>query len=255
MRWADVDEVEHEGRTTVVRRLGPRGAQPVVLVHGIGVGARYLQRLAAVLARTCDVHVLELPGFGAAPRPDRPLSIEDHAAQVVAYLRGTDLDRPVLVGHSMGAQVVVEAALQGGSLVGPVVAMGPVVDPRGRTAAQQSWRLFRDVLRERPAANWVVLSDYARAGPRWYLATLPAMLGYRTEEAVARLGQPLLLLRGGRDLIAPGAWVQELARLAPDARAVEVPGAPHVLMWDDPERVAEEILAHAARAHERPGTS
>ncbi|SOC58057.1 alpha/beta fold hydrolase [Ornithinimicrobium cerasi] len=255
MRWQDVDEVEHEGRTMVVRRLGPASGQPVVLVHGIGVGARYYQPLARVLARTCDVHVLELPGFGAAPRPDEALSIEAHADHVLDHLRSAGLDRPVLVGHSMGAQVVVEAALRGGDLVGPVVAMGPVVDPLARSAGRQGWRLFRDVLREGPSSNWVVLSDYAQAGPRWYLATLPAMLGYRTEEAVARLAQPLLLLRGSRDVIAPRAWVEELGRRAPDARVVEIPGAPHVLMWARPELVAAEILAHAARAAERPGTA
>ncbi len=60
---------------------------------------------------------------------------------------------------------------------------------------QQGLRLLQDCLRETWSANWTVLREYARTGPRWYLRTVPSMLGYRTEEAVARLPVPLLIVR------------------------------------------------------------
>src|SRR5690606_3332191 len=119
----------HHGRVMLVHRPPhdrPTGPQ-FVLVHGIGVSARYYTRLARALAPSGGVHVLDLPGFGSAPRPEEPLTIEDHAEVVNAYVRSAGLGTPVLVGHSMGTQVVVEAALRAPELHACIVAIGGVV--------------------------------------------------------------------------------------------------------------------------------
>ena len=48
----------------------PAGGTPaVVLIHGIGVSHRYLRRLHGLLAETGDTYSIDLPGFGATPRP------------------------------------------------------------------------------------------------------------------------------------------------------------------------------------------
>jgi pimeloyl-ACP methyl ester carboxylesterase len=250
MRWRSVQEFEHAGRTMLVKRPEGDGddGPPVVLVHGIGVSSRYFTRLARALAADGSVHVVELPGFGAAPRPDEPLTVEEHAATVNAYVRSAGLGQAVLVGHSMGVQVVVEAALQDPEPYAAVVGIGGVVDPGARTAVRQGLRLAHNSLLEPPLSNWAVLRDYARTGPRWYLKTVPIMLGYRTEEALPRLRVPLLLLRGSRDPIAGPAWTEQMRRLAPDARLVEIEGAAHVAQYSRPEQVAEEIRAHARAA-------
>ncbi|WP_131104817.1 alpha/beta fold hydrolase [Ornithinimicrobium sufpigmenti] len=247
MHWRTVEEFRHGDRSMLVKR--PQGdsgtGQQFVLVHGIGVASRYYTRLARALALSGGVHVLELAGFGGAPRPERPLSVEEHAALLNAYVVSAGLDQPVLVGHSMGVQIVVEAALQEPGLHPSVVGIGGVVDPSARTALRQATRLGLDTLRETPLANYAVLRDYARTGPRWYLKNVPIMLGYRLEEALPRLQVPLLLLRGARDPIATQPWAEQMQRLAPDARLVTVPGAAHVAMYTHARDVAEAILAHA----------
>jgi pimeloyl-ACP methyl ester carboxylesterase len=247
MRWRTIETFRHSDRTMLVHRpphesvTGPQ----FVLVHGIGVSARYYTRLARALAPSGGVHVVDLPGFGQAPRPDTPLRIEDHAEVLNAYVRSAGLHQPLLVGHSMGTQVVVEAALQAPDLHAGVVAIGGVVDPAARTAPLQALRLAQDVLREPPLTNWTVLSGYARTGLRWYLRTLPAMLGYRTEEALPRLSVPLLVVRGSRDPIATGPWSAQMGRLGSGGRVVEIAGAAHVAMHTHPDQVAAAILEHA----------
>lgn len=256
MQWRSMVEFAHAGTTSHVRRLGPDSGPQYVLVHGIGVGYHYYTRLAQALTETGGnaagsggVHVLELPGFGGTPTPAEPLTIEQLAGVVVAYVRSTGLDRPVLVGHSMGAQVVLEAVLQDPALAGPVVSIGGVVDPGARSAFRHTMRLLTDFLLETPSASWAVLRDYARTGPRRYLETVPIMLGYPTEEAVVRLPVPLLVIRGNRDPVARHDWAEQMARLAPDGRLVEIPGA-HVVMHTRPEEVAHEIAAHSGVGRE-----
>lgn len=252
MSWSAPLIRQHHGDTYLAKRIGRTDGPQIVLVHGIGVASRYFRRLAAVLSRSAGVHVLELPGFGGAPKPAAPLSVERLAAVVNDYVRSADLSRPVLVGHSMGSQIVLEASLQEPGAASTVVAIGTVVDPSARTAAQQGLRLLHDILIETPSANWAVLRDYVRTGPVWYLRTVPIMLGYRSEEAVSRLTAPLLIMRGSRDPIAPQDWVEELRALASDAQLVTVPGGAHVVMHSHPREVAHEILRHHASVSARP---
>ncbi len=252
MRWRTVSEFKHDGRTMLVKRLGADTGPHFVLVHGIGVGTSYYHRLARALARSGAVHVVELPGNGRAPRPDAPMSVPDFAAILSAYLIAADVADPVLVGQSMGAQIVVEASLQHPERFRRLVLIGTVVDPRERTAAMQGLRLLQDWLFcETPPANFAVFSDYLRTGIRWYLDTLPSMLGYRTEDAVRGLSAETVVLRGARDPISRHEWNVELTAAMPSGRLVEVPRKGHVVMYTATDAVVEPIL-ELARAAE-PG--
>lgn len=233
---------EHDGIVALDVRSGGGRGTPFVLVHGIGVDRSYFAPLAAVLAEHGRVHVLELPGFGRAPKPREVLSVEDHAALVVAMLRS--LGRPVvLVGQSMGCQIVLEAALRAPELVERVVAIGAVTDPAEATAPMQALRLVQDVLGETPATNRRVFSAYLRCGPRRYLATLPTMLRYDTEASAAAVRVPTMLVRGSRDPICRRPWARRLAARVADGRLVEIPGAHHNAMTSHPRAVASAILS------------
>ncbi|WP_425953423.1 alpha/beta fold hydrolase [Xylanimonas sp. McL0601] len=131
-----------------------------------------------------------------------------------------------------------EAARRHPALAERVVLLGPVVDTAARSAGAQGLRLARDTLREPVGANAIVISDYLRAGPRWYVAQLRHMLRYRVEEAVADLACPVLAVRGGPDPVAPAAWVGALADIAPHGRALIVPGAARIVQYGRPRAVA-----------------
>jgi pimeloyl-ACP methyl ester carboxylesterase len=80
---------EHQNLTIYVERFpGPEqpGARTYVLVHGIGVSSRYFRPLAAELAQTGRVFLVDLPGYGAAPDPRRTVTIEDHAEVLAGFL-------------------------------------------------------------------------------------------------------------------------------------------------------------------------
>jgi pimeloyl-ACP methyl ester carboxylesterase len=219
-----------------------------VLVHGIGVARLYFGPLARVLAADGPVLVVELEGFGGAPKTGhrRPPTIEEHALLLAALLRDTGAGPYRLVGHSMGTQIVADLAARDPELVEQLALLGPVTDPAAPTALQQGLRLARDTLGESLGANLAVFTDYARTGPSWYLRTLPAMLGYDLRAVLPRIRTPALVIRGARDPIAPHPWAQEVAGLLPRSRLAEVPGAHHVVQFTHPEAVAAELAAGVA---------
>ncbi|WP_309123767.1 alpha/beta hydrolase [Arthrobacter sp.] len=229
-----------------VRRTGQ--GQPIVLVHGIGVSARYFERLAAELAKNSAVYAVELPGFGPSPWPRRALSVPELGEIVVAVLRRLDLTGVVLVGHSMGCQVATETAALAPELVHKLVLLGPTVNDQERSVSQQALRLAQDTLREPPAVNWMVFTDYLRSIVP-YLRTLPAMVSHRLEDALPRVACPVVLMRGERDPIVPTDWLQRLAAANPNSVIVEVPDVPHILMFSRPAETARGLLTgdpHAA---------
>lgn len=240
----------HDDETLIVKqRAHIRPAtRNFLLVHGIGVSSRYFERLAVRLAEQGHVHTVDLPGFGSAPKPAHPMSVPRFAALLCAYLDAEELRDCVLVGHSMGTQIVTEMARTRPDLAGSVVLIGPVVDPAAPTALRQGGRLALDMLRETPASNLVVLADYARCGPLWYLRQLPAMLRYPTLERFAEVRVPCLVMRGRGDTVAPHEWARALADASPSTPLVEIPRAAHVAQYTASRAVADAVLRFSARS-------
>lgn len=244
----EVEAAGHLGHVFASRRpAGADAAIPaVVLIHGIGASHRYLQRLHGLLAGSMDTFSIDLPGFGATPRPRHTLSVAEQATYVLGALEQLGVLEFVVVGHSMGTQFAVEAARQQPSRIPHVVLMGPVVNDQRRTVAQQALALGRDCLFfESPSSNALVFTDYLRCGPEWYLKNLRVMMDYRIEERIAGVTAPVLVIRGANDPVAPTDWCRRLAARATTAQFLEIEGTGHVVQHNRAVEVAESILAFA----------
>jgi pimeloyl-ACP methyl ester carboxylesterase len=229
-------------------RSGGEGTRDFVLVHGIGVSPAYFRPLAEELARQDRVHAVELPGFGRTPKPQTALSIEEFGARVWTALDELGVAAPVLVGHSMGAQIAVEMAIQ--RPTGQLLALlGPTVDAEAHSVLRQGLRLAWDTATEPPVVAATILRDYARCGLSWYLATLRGMMRHRIEQRIALVAAPVLLMRGSRDRISPLPWLERLAGVARDAQVQVVPSQGHVLMYRGAVPVADCLRAEAARGY------
>lgn len=237
-----------ERRDEVSAAAHPAQAPVHILVHGIGASHRYLSRLHAELALRGEVHSIDLAGFGGLPKPGHSPSVAEMAEALATALDLLGVPAGVLVGHSMGAQWVVELAVQRPDRATGVVIIGPVADDRHRSLPAQGVALGLDILLEPPDINAVVLLDYLRCGPLWFLRQSKPMLTYPIEQRVADLAVPLLVVRGGLDPIAGTAWCRRLRDLAADGRLAVVPGHRHVVQHSAPRAVASAVLSLRAGA-------
>ena len=247
-----------------VEELGPPAAAPVVLVHGIGSSGAYFRPLADRLAQRWRVLAPDLAGHGRSPRPRAPLTVREHADALAALLAerlagqpaGRDAQRPVLLGHSLGGQVVAALLARHPGAARAAVLLGPTADDRARSPLRQGLRLARNSPREPLSLAPVQAASYLRCGPRTYLGTVGPMLSDRVEEHLASTSAPVLLARGQHDPVAPRAWLDRLALRVPAGLLVgvqEVPGAHHVAQWSHPGVVAAlvEVAAEAADRRHR----
>lgn len=236
-------EFEHAGATLIAETFGDEGPT-FLLLHGIGMGRSvYLD-----LAQRLDGRLiaLDLPGFGEAPEPERTLTMERHADLVAAYLRHTGEAPVVVIGHSMGSQIGAELAARHPLLVSGVVLAGPTVDKRARNIRAQATYLLRDLLGERPRVIWRGAREYLRGGPH-LLRKIEATVRHQPERAYARIDQPVLVLRGEDDPLAPMSWCRQIIDQIPGARLEIIPDHGHGTLISDSEpaaRLIEDFAAH-----------
>lgn len=243
-----VTRIESGGEHVRVNTLAGPGDLDFVLVSGIGVASDYYIRLALDLNEVGSVHAIDLPGFAGVRHSGRRLGIEDFADLTEAVLDELGLDHPVLVGHSMGSQVVTEVAARrssdGRGSIRSLVLIGPVVNASERTVVQQAVRLLLCAGREPFAITLHVLASYVLCGPRWFFTVLPRMMRYPIEDRLPEVEAETLLMRGEHDGNSPADWNGYLAGLAPRAHAWQIPGAAHSVMYAHAREVAQLCLEH-----------
>jgi 2-hydroxy-6-oxonona-2,4-dienedioate hydrolase len=213
-----------------------------ILVHGLGMSGRYMMPTARLLATHGRVVVPDLPGFGNSGKPKHPLTIPELAEVLAEWMNAHDFPSSVLVGNSLGAQVIADLAVRHPHLVERAVLVAPTVDPLARRVFTQAMRLLVDIPREPMGLYDMGLSDYFRAGFGRVLQTLRHALIDPVVEKLPSVRCPVLVVRGGRDPIVPQEWVEQVARLIPNARLVTFAEAAHAVNFNSPERLVEEIL-------------
>jgi pimeloyl-ACP methyl ester carboxylesterase len=259
-------------RDTINLRRSGAGA-PYLLIHGLGGERCVWEPVLGALERRHEVIAIDLPGFGRSRAlPDGVVPTPAALARAVAdLLDALEIDTAHVAGNSLGGWIALELARAGRarSVVGvcpaglwaaplaPAGTEAPVRDRAHRLArrlrpllplALAVPRVRRTVLAPFVAhpervpyhAAWRMVSSYARATA--YAATSSAM----RQSAFTGAGEiavPVTLGFGDRDrLIRP-------ARLAtPGARTVTLRDCGHIPMWDDPDAVAELLLAGAEAA-------
>jgi len=239
------------------------GEPAIVFVHGWACNKSYWREQAAHFARSRRIVALDLAGHGESGRGRQRFSVEAFGADVKAVVDALGLRRVVLVGHSMGGPVTLEAARL---MPERVVALVPIdtLERVGEPASPEEKRAFlgplradfragtqrfvRDYMftpRSEPELVERVAQEMAAAPPAVALSALESLLDYDEAKGLEAVKAPLRLINA--DL-----WPTDLAaarRRKPDVQLAVMPGVGHFLMLEQPaefNRLLERALAELA---------
>jgi 2-hydroxy-6-oxonona-2,4-dienedioate hydrolase len=209
-----------------------------VLVHGYGVSGRYMLPLARALVTEHFVLVPDLPGHGRSERPPKAPDIGDLADALGGLLDASGLVRPVFVANSMGCQTVTELAVRRPDRVGPMVLIGPTVEPGRRALRHHLIGGLRESAREPAPLVALATREGASRSLGPLLTAARSALSDRIEERLPLIEQPAVVVYGDQDGFVSREWAEQVAALLPDGRLVVVPGEPHAVHYTQPALVA-----------------
>jgi pimeloyl-ACP methyl ester carboxylesterase len=238
--------------------------EPIVLLHGLTFDRRMWEPQIGSLAERFTVVSYDLRGFGRSEPAAVPYS---HAADLRALVEHLELDRPALVGLSMGGGAVINYAILhpgtaralvaicpslGGyswskEFIGWQMALRKAVMEGGIEAGKDFWLggpLF-DQLRKQNPAEWERLQTIVREYSGWHwvnpdpgIALLPP--------AIERLGEidiPSLIIVGEHDVPDVTNVADILVRSMPDAELLVAEGCGHMVNMEKPEMFNEALSA------------
>jgi len=134
---------------------GPKGAPPVLMMHGFPESHRTWRGLVPLLSSGLRLVMPDLRGFGDS---DRPQDVRDYAtdkliADIFALADALDIDRFALVGHDWGGAIAWAAALRGDPRISrlaivnsphPLIFQKSLIEDEAQRAASQYMRAFRN---------------------------------------------------------------------------------------------------------------
>ena len=194
--------------------------RPLILLHGgLGSGEMFGPNIE-LLAANHQVIAPDLQGHGRTADIDRPLSLELMAGDIAALIEHLGLDRPDVVGYSLGGGVALFTAARYPHLVGKLVAgsmyLRPdVVDPALRAQQGQVNAAAAEFMKETP-----MYQLYERVAPRpedfgRLLDKIGAFMAdpYDHTEVLRSLRVPTLLVAADADQAPPQHYVDMFAML------------------------------------------
>ncbi len=213
---------------------------PLLLIHGLSGSARWWRRNIPALAQYFTVYAVELVGFGANRGP-QPLPLRRSADTLAMFIERLAQGPAYVIGHSMGGHIATYLAAEHPQLVKRLVlaaASGLVQEPLINMAV----RLPRVARHTGRGFGTTLVWDAARAGALNLFFAARELLADDVSAMLQRITVPTLIVSGERDvLIPPGSGAEQHAAIRGSEYAV-LPGAGHILMWDEAERFNRLVL-------------
>jgi len=213
-----------------------------------------------------SVVAVDLPGHGRS-RGDALTSVEAMADWLNRVLDATKVGQAILIGHSMGSLVALEAAARCHERVKGLAMVGTAYPMRVSPALLETSREREPVaidmvniwshstIAQKPSAP--APGFYVHGGSRRLMQRIseinPAQVFYTDfaacndynngEQAAAAINCPALFLLGRKDIMTPAKAATSLSSSIKQSRTVTLQACGHDLMAEQPDQVLDELFA------------
>jgi pimeloyl-ACP methyl ester carboxylesterase len=245
--------------TSTGRGPGP----PVLLLHAWAESRRSFDRLLPLLPASVTAIAIDQRGHGDAETPPGGYALDDYAGDVVAFMDAMDIGSAVLVGSSSGGYVAQQVAVRSPTRVAGLVLVGSprtiqtrlgfadeierLTDPVDGAWVRESLTWFP---RFHPVPQWYIddrVRDGVRIPARVWREAFDGLTAARPPTDAATIGAPTLIVWGDRDELLTRDHAESLAAAIPDSRLVVYRATGHLVLWEQPERLASDVAAFVSR--------
>jgi len=259
--------------------------RPILCIHGLTANSRFWDCVASALTPQHKIIAMDLRGRGLSEKPSTGYSIDHHCRDILSLMNHQGLDRPVLMGHSLGAFISLVFTAQYPQRVDRLI----LVDGGGRLSETQMAKVFSGI---KPSLDrlgqvfpsfeaYVSLMKQAPFLQPWN-AYMETYFHYEVEEAgggvcsrvhpkhideeatnlkkedstkfYSRVSCPTLILRATKgmlaedDLVLPEDVANRMFKEIPHAELVELEGVNHYTILFQPNEARDRAILQFLKA-------
>jgi len=244
--------------------------EPLLLIQGLsGTHFTWGEPFLSLLEPDFDCVTFDNRGIGGSAEASGPFTIAEMADDALAVMDAAGLETAHVLGISMGGMIAQQLALQapdrlrtlilgctypggpGSALIAPEDA-GPLLEAMGSGNLDRVIEAMYEVnlspgFRDDPANfdDFKAMATAAPARQQTVQLQLQAVAGHDVQARLAEIAAPTLVIHGTEDRMIPVANGELIASRIPGARLEILEGVGHMFWWEQPERSAELVRAHA----------
>jgi pimeloyl-ACP methyl ester carboxylesterase len=254
--------------------VGPQNGQTLVFIHGLASGLPVWRKNIQKLKTKYRCIAIDLPGHGYSSDGSLPYNMNFYADVVLGFLNTLRLSNATLIGHSMGGQIAVIAALKRPDLVRSLVLAAPSgLEPYTVLERQILINLTAGMVasgnvfthnrinqflgfceNQKDAGEFISWLTYRKNDAfslgKIMLRSIEAMLLEGVNGVINKLQCPCLILVGRKDQISPyplfrGKNFADVLALEstkiPNCKLIIFPQASHFFQYQNPELFNKEV--------------
>ncbi len=232
---------------------------PVILIHGFCETHEIWSDFTKLLFKKFQIFIIDLPGFGNSPLVKTPFSIEDIASQVDERITEEKIDKPIVIGHSLGGYVTLAMAAKHPAKFAGIGLFQSTAFPDSdeRKANRNRVIEFVNKYGTTPFIDTYVpglfldkkhhsirtVDKIARnTRTETLLAYTEAMRDRKSSiDFIRKFEKPLLILGGDKDNIIPQEITMEHGRVSSNPKLYIMKDTAHMAMYECPEKAGAAV--------------
>jgi pimeloyl-ACP methyl ester carboxylesterase len=215
---------------------------PLVVLHGAYMNIETMGGIIPKLAETHKVYALEFQGHGRTTDIDRPITYQNLADDVAAFMDAVGLQKADVFGYSMGAGAGLQLAIRHPEKINKLIAASAGYDLNGW---QPEFTAFIPQMNVDMFANMPFEADYRKlaANPDGFKALAAKLIQLEKEpmawgEDLKTLKTPVLVIAGDADVLTlehavsmfkllGGGVMGDMGKPLPASRLAVLPATSH----------------------------
>ena len=248
--------------------------RPVIFIPGLTCDGHIWDATVAHLGGKVQAHVISLRGFAGNPPIDQALlpTVRD---ELIAYIRENHLEKPILVGHSLGGFMtywVAETApdaIAGGVAVDGAPFFSALMDPKATVESSHAGaeamrkqmggspdqfragvQAFMSAMMREPAKHQDLIDASAKSDPKTSAEAMYFLMQTDLRPDLGKIKAPILTIAADADGQVPrvaieATWNAQLASI-PSHELLVMEHSKHFVMQDQPEAFYAALDAYLA---------
>ena len=228
----------------------------IIFIHGIASTSETFKNQIEIFKKDYSVISIDLPGYGKSPEP-LEVSITNYAETIYKFLLSKNINKPILIGHSLGGMIVQEiltkyiSFAEAAVLIATSAKFGSndlswqnnFINARlkpleeGKSMKDISIKAVANIIGSNKNQKIITFASnmMASISKNTYKSAILSLINFDVRHKLINIAIPLLLISGDEDKQAPAKTMESMSKKIKNSKYLEIKNCGHLIHLEKPE--------------------